>query len=597
MIMKAQQKPFSQYLLFIIVLVSLWGCSDRFEKKKIRPGMVISKDILFDAHQHYKVTGTEHQERYAIVVEGENVTVDFNGLALEGKGPLDQPDQFKGLGVWVRGGHHITIKNLSIRGFKTALFAENVDSLVLEQCNFSYNFRPRIEVINKEKPFFDTLSILPLDQSGGISTGVYLKNCRYPIIREVQITNGHHGILLHDCDSGLIYSNQVQFNSGIGLGAFHSDNNRILHNALDWNVNGHRQSLPEWGGVGIYLSEYSNNNKVAFNQVTHCRNGLLLRGKLKGEKARENKRQPNLIYKNDFSFATNCGVKAPQLEDAIIHNTFEQCHRGIIVDECEDALIAGNRLMGEEFGIAIGSGQGTVILQNLFDQYQIGIQLGELAGANFLPQKTMVQDFLINQNIFKQCKTSLVASKTLNLSISKNVFTPIEAPRLDPITNKGLVYQDNKIMLTEEITPLFLDTMISRLPPTIRRVVPLEKNTDSTPLNQNTSSYDLVLIGEWGPYNFAYPTVWLREHNDNQYTLLLLGPTANWQVIDAEGVAKINPQRGTFPATVVIETLPEANNLIITFSSIGEEMVDQFGHEVPKGQSFSFHFHEKIERF
>src|SRR5438132_4564438 len=52
----------------------------------------------------------------AITVRGDNLVVDFKGVAIEGTRQNTDPDQRKGLGIEVIGAN-VTIKNATIRGY------------------------------------------------------------------------------------------------------------------------------------------------------------------------------------------------------------------------------------------------------------------------------------------------------------------------------------------------------------------------------------------------------------------------------------------------------------------------------------------------
>ena len=83
-----------------------------------------------------------------ITIEGDGITVDFNNAELVSTATADRPDLFTGLAIRIRG-KFVTLKNASVRGFKIALLAENAASLRLENCDFSYNYRPRLHSIRE----------------------------------------------------------------------------------------------------------------------------------------------------------------------------------------------------------------------------------------------------------------------------------------------------------------------------------------------------------------------------------------------------------------------------------------------------------------
>ncbi|NET40370.1 MAG: hypothetical protein F6K19_51975, partial [Cyanothece sp. SIO1E1] len=99
-----------------------------------------------------------------------------------------------------------------------------------------------------------------------------------------------------------------------------------------------------------------------------------------------------------------------------------------------------------------------------------------------------------------------------------------------------------------------------------------------------------ILMNEWGPYNFQYPSIWLREINEEEYIFLLMGPKGNWKAVGGEGLTGLNPKTGTFPATFKARRDKENPEFSIQFEFIGEAFTDQFGQEVPKGAVVPFAF-------
>src|SRR5690606_13568835 len=93
-----------------------------------------------------------------IRISGDNITIDFNHSLLRGTGDPERPDMFRGIGILVENGSHITIKNLNARGYKVALLARNVTNLVLENCDLSYNYRPRLNSTQEKEDISDWMS-------------------------------------------------------------------------------------------------------------------------------------------------------------------------------------------------------------------------------------------------------------------------------------------------------------------------------------------------------------------------------------------------------------------------------------------------------
>ncbi|HUL74297.1 MAG TPA: hypothetical protein VLT86_14420, partial [Vicinamibacterales bacterium] len=80
----------------------------------------------------------------AIIIRGDNVTVDLTGVTLEGGEPFGNPDRDTGVGVLVDGSRGVTIRGGAIRGYKVALLARRAPALHVTGGDFSYNWKPRL---------------------------------------------------------------------------------------------------------------------------------------------------------------------------------------------------------------------------------------------------------------------------------------------------------------------------------------------------------------------------------------------------------------------------------------------------------------------
>ena len=80
----------------------------------------------------------------AISIDGNNITVDFNGSVLCGNKNDEAPDKFTGTGILVKKGSKVVIKNAIIKGYKVGIMAKEVEGLEIAGCDLSYNYRRRL---------------------------------------------------------------------------------------------------------------------------------------------------------------------------------------------------------------------------------------------------------------------------------------------------------------------------------------------------------------------------------------------------------------------------------------------------------------------
>src|SRR5262245_50568139 len=106
-------------------------------------GMKITSSVTF-SQKEFSVDTYTSLDSSIILIEGENIVVDFSAAILHSSNDVTRPDQFSGTAILIRNSKHITLKNAIIHGYKIAVRAENVSDLTIENCDFSYNFRKKL---------------------------------------------------------------------------------------------------------------------------------------------------------------------------------------------------------------------------------------------------------------------------------------------------------------------------------------------------------------------------------------------------------------------------------------------------------------------
>ena len=96
-----------------------------------------------------------------------------------------------------------------------------------------------------------------------------------------------------------------------------------------------------------------------------------------------------------------------------------------------------------------------------------------------------------------------------------------------------------------------------------------------------------MLVNEWGPFNFEYPGLFLRnvttDEERSTYTFALFGPSGNWKLVSARGFDAANPKSGAVPGTIELSHPRDSNLLEINLTYLGDSFIDQFGDTVAKG--------------
>jgi len=598
-----------EILLFFWLAFFLLGChSDR--QRDLKAGMRITESTVIKKGEYY-FPGRDSLHPQ-IVIEGSGITVDFNGARLRGDTTGQLPNTFRGLGILVRG-EGVTLKNLSLRGYKVGVMAEGVTDLRIENADLSYNYRQRLRSTREREDLSDWLSYHDNEADEWLRYGaaLYLKNCAAPVVKDVRVTGGQNGIMMTGCNDGLVYNNLVEFNSGIGIGLYRSSRNRIMHNRLDWNVRGYSHGFYSRGqdSAGILCYEQSNDNIFAFNSATHSGDGFFLWAGRETMDSGQGGCNGNVIYKNDFSHAPTNGVEVTFSRNEIIANRMEECRYGIWGGYSYETLILGNQLRGNECAIAIEHGQNNDIVHNYLADNETGIRLWEREQQPpdwGYAQRRDVQsrDYAIRANIFTDTDLPLHIEKTANVRIRDNSFHKFGQLLQAAMPPSAFEFTGNRVHQTggwqqwsELIT---LDQVYEARKTTTeidikdyygeQPVAPLPDGMSTEWPEGRLRGRKYILVDEWGPYDFRYPTVRLREVQDEQYVFLLLGPSGNWRLNGGRGFTRVTPKTGAFPATVTASKDPEEEQLALHFEFIGDSVTTRFGKSIPRGETVAFQF-------
>ncbi len=563
------------------------------------------------------------ENEVGITISGENLVVDFQNAEMRGAVEGVLPNTFTGMAIVLKG-KNITLKNAKARGYKIAVYAENVEGLTLENCDFSYNYRPRLRSIREREDFSDWLSYHHNEQDEWrrYGAGIYLKNCARATVRGCRITGCQNALLMTGCNDGMVYNNFFTFNSGLGIGLYRSSRNKLMHNRLDWNVRGYSHGFYQRGqdSAGILLYEQSSQNTIAYNSATHSGDGLFLWAGQTTMDTGEGGCNDNLIFGNDFSHAPTNGVEVTFSRNRIQGNIIRECTYGIWGGYSYESVILGNYIADCKTGIAIEHGQNDTIQRNLFQDDSTGIQLWarETQPADWgYAQKrdTRSRDAVVDRNVFLNTRKPLKISNSKNISINgENLFFDFEKLLETPKPNENLKFVRNDLYGTEaEIAEVWAKPELADSKninfshpgkdpenPYAPLDIPFGelKEPDSLPdgmvavlPNGFPRGRQFILVDEWGPFDFRRPIATLDTMAGNMYSLVLIGPSGDWKISKMEGVKSISARKGTVPATLTVERDPKSDAVFIEFEYTSPQVVRTvFGEIVPTGKVYKFDF-------
>ena len=562
-----------------------------------------------------------------ITIQGNNLNIDFQNAELNGAMPGQLPNTFYGLAILVKG-KNISIKNARIRGYKVALLADGAENLTIENCDFSYNYRPRLRSIREREDFSDWLSYHHNEKDEWLryGAGIYLKKCVGATVKGCRATGNQNALLMSGCTGGLVYNNTFHFNSGLGIGLYRSNRNRVMHNQLDWNVRGYSHGIYQRGqdSAGILVYEQSSNNLIAFNSATHSGDGLFLWAGQTTMDTGEGGCNDNYIFGNDFSYAPTNGVEVTFSRNRVQGNYIADCTYGIWGGYSYESVIFANMIVGCKTAIAIEHGQKDTIKQNIFQDDSTGIHLwsretqpGDWGYA--LKRDTRSRDNLIDRNVFLNTRRPLKIGGTQQTAVNgENLFQDFEQLLETPKPNEKLIFWRNEIYGTaDEIAGVWKEPAIAAAK-SLNFSYESEPENPYAPLNiaygelaEPDSLPDgmmaglmpgfprgrqFILIDEWGPYDFRRPiaaldTIARSDAGRDQYTITLIGPAGDWAITEMQGVAAKSQTAGRIPETITVERDPASDLLRLQFEFSSPQVVTTvFGEKIPPGKPYKFEF-------
>ncbi|MCC6723996.1 MAG: right-handed parallel beta-helix repeat-containing protein [Saprospiraceae bacterium] len=574
-------------------------------------GMTIRQSVIFKKDTFWLAAADSLTP--ALRIEGDGITVDFNGAVINGGRGKSLPDQFSGTGIVIKG-RNITLKNAVLRGFKVAIFAEGVDSLRLLDSDLSYNWRPRLHSIREREDFSDWLSFHQNDKDEWLryGAGIYLKNCSNVLVKGCTVTQGMNGLLMTGCNDGLFYNNSFHFNSGLGIGMYRSSRNRVMHNRLDFNVRGYSHGFYQRGqdSAGILVYEQCNENTFAYNSATHSGDGFFLWAGQTTMDPGEGGCNDNLIYSNDFSYAPTNGIEVTFSRNKIIQNLMEECTYGIWGGYSYESLVLANRINSCRYGIAIEHGQDNSIINNFFMADTIGVQLWarptQPADWGYAKNRDVSsREYQIGRNSF------MVVSIPLKISASKKVvvndgngFAMFDKLLVVEKPNEDFELANNEVMGDGDWHDAadFMD--LNGIARSITRMVPFEEIKQYAvdelpdgimamlPLSHPRGRKN-IMMNEWGPYNFEFPFVFFDTiENGIKYVFTPYGPLeGRWDLVNSYGFQTYEAnKKNRFMNKIELQKLPNATDLLLEFEYTGPAFTDQFGNYHPADVPYRFTF-------
>ena len=551
---------------------------------ELKPGMVISSSVTIRSGT-YHLNGTDSLGRYVILIQGDNITVDFNKAILQGSNDKQWPNEFYGLAVLIKG-NNIRIRNAVVNGYKVALMATGCKNLKIENCNLSYNYRQHLQSSWLHEDLSDWMSYHHNENDEWLryGAGIYLKDCEKATINDNTITGGQCGLMMTSCNDGMIYGNDFSFNSALGIGMYRSSRNSILNNKLDFNVRGYSHGFYNRGqdSAGILVFEQCNENVFAYNSATHSGDGFFLWAGQTTMDSGKGGCNYNYIYKNDFSFAPTNGVEVTFSKNNIRNNIIKECDNGIWGGYSWETSIVGNKLYKNRTGIAIEHGQNNSISSNEFKENKLDaiklwarkIQPSDWGYAN--KRDTRSQRYNLLYNKFEKENNAINVVLTDHVIITGNTYSECK----------------KNLKLDSTVTNLVMDPMdLTDTTALIPGIISKWKKT-TIPVAAIAGGREQMRITEWGPYDYRYPIIFLKNIDSNGiYHFDVLGPKkASINIVNSKDANIIVAAGSQFPTE--LEAKRTGPDMQINLEYSGVAFADQFGKPQPANKPYAFSFRD-----
>ena len=593
----------------------------------LKSGVTLSASTRFPGGEKRLPDAHEDGGGAALIIAGDNITVDLGGTVLRGTSPTEEPDTRRGTGILVRG-KNVTIRNARVHGYKIGLLAKNAPGLKIEDSDFSYNWKQRLGSTLEREDEADWMSFHQNEKDEWLryGAGIYLRSCDNATVKKVRIVGGQCGLMMTSCNKGLIYNNNFSFLSGIGIGMYRSSQNRLLYNKADWCVRGYSHGVYNRGqdSAGILVYEQSSKNVFAYNSVTHGGDGFFLWAGQTTMDTGKGGCDDNLVFGNDFSHAPTNGIEATFSRNTFCNNLVMECWHGVWGGYSHDTEIIGNIFGYNATAIAIEHGRDNEIGNNrfLYDNEGIRLWQNKTQDPNWGYPKfheTTSRNYNISANVFFTWRMPLNITDTPGIAGELNPhFKP------DNTNQETMEASGNSILKTELDTPTYLgrfdlgrfaqasvgwrpydsyDTESGdKVSPFNHIAAPAKIKDGKTPFLTKAAlrGRRYILVNEWGPYDFRSPILWPREEIGPQSGLgtaeitrryEILGPKGKYRVVSIEGGRIASDLPLTVPGELFIAQIKgKAASLKVNLEYIGAETTDYRGVVTPAGKPVVFSY-------
>jgi len=559
---------------FVFVRASQAGGDQVEEIRPDRAGLRVTESVRVALGTYELI---DRHEEGAIRVEGNDLTVDFQGATLVGSPPGVEADAFAGRGIVIRG-RNVTVRNAQVRGYKLGIFAEDAPGLTLDGCDVSFNYRQRLKSTIEREDLSDWLYGHENDENEWLryGAGIYLFRCSEATVVSCRARNGQNGLCISRCDQARIVDNDMSFMSGWGLAMWRSSRCEVFNNKFDWCIRGYSHGIYSRGqdSTGILVYEQCNNNLFAYNSATHGGDGFFLyAGNETLRRTGQGGCNGNVVYGNDFSHAAANGIEATFSKDNVFTgNILRECTHGVWAGYSYDTIVENNLISGCKYGVSIEHGRNNRIAGNTISESELGVHLWwdddeDLLASAFAKahDRCPSTDNVIVANRFQRVMTAIRLADDSKSTVTDNAMGQVDVPvhllgdvsglklsltqtELEAVEHegRGKIHFDPQGVAPRPWSPRNVVTQFPRL-------VTGRGSQDAFLSQDALRGRRFIYVDEWGPYDFSDFRVFPSKVLGGPASLVqLLGLGSPYQVTTVTGDVTVVPERGTLPQRLTV---------------------------------------------
>ncbi len=463
-----------------------------------------------------------------IQITTPNILVEFApGTVLMGAPEGTRPDALEGFGVRVEGAHGVTLRGLRVRGYRGAIWCTEAHGLIVEDCDWSDNFRQHLDSTPEAEDAGDWL--WPHENDGNewlqrYGAGLYVEDSHRVTIRRNRARRVQNGICLDRVRGAAVYDNDCSFLSGWGLALYRSSDNLICRNAFDFCVRGYSHGVYSRGqdSAGILVFEQCNNNVIAENSATHSGDGLF---GFAGREALGEDPPPdepwsyeglgcngNIIARNDFSYAPAIGVEMTfSFGNQIYGNRLKGSNYGVWGGYSQYFVITDNEIADNAIaGVAIEHGSHHRIFGNRFENNARGVQLwwdvdeGLFRHPWVRENHDGLRDNVIADNLFRGDRVGVELRRTpapRDPAVPRDMETLLSGNRFEGVERPVAVLEEGQPPQELEQGPVAWE----------EPALELRGETRPVGAREHLAGRENIVMTPWGPWDHESPLWRLEE--------------------------------------------------------------------------------------